>query len=411
MAWELRPTVNESCFRIESSDAGAASSIFISRDVATCDECLAELFDPADRRYHYPFLNCTHCGPRLTIIRGAPYDRGRTTMAAFPMCPACREEYEDPHNRRFHAQPTGCAECGPCLRLRSANGGRIDSSDPLVSFVDAIAAGRIGALKGLGGYHLVCDATSELAVSELRRKKARDEKPFAVMVTDVETAERFCEIGTLERSLLVSSRRPIVLLRKRHSSDMPIAEAVAPANPHFGVMLPYTPLHHLLLRTVGGTPLVMTSGNRSDEPIAYLDEEATSRLGSIADLFLTHDRPIHVRCDDSVTRIVDGGESLIRRSRGYAPEPVRLPMSCARPILAVGGQLKGVFALGQGRQAILSHHMGDLDHWDAYRAFVRDIGFYEELFAAKPHAIVHDLHPDYASTNYARERAARDGRR
>jgi len=409
VAWERRPTAHESHFRIETSDRNASGSIFISPDVATCDECLAELLDPANRRYGYPFLNCTHCGPRLTIIQGAPYDRGRTTMATFPMCPACRQEYDDPKNRRFHAQPTACAKCGPRLSLLSADGARIETADPLASFVQALAAGKIGALKGLGGYHLVCDATSELAVTQLRRRKARDEKPFAVMVADVETAEQFCEIGALERSLLVSSRRPIVLLRKRLVPELQIAEAVAPANPYFGVMLPYTPLHHLLLRAVDGAPLVMTSGNRSDEPIAYLDDEAISRLGSIADVFLSHDRPIHVRCDDSVTRVIDGGESPIRRSRGYAPEPVRLPISCLFPILAVGGQLKGVFALGRDRQAILSHHMGDLDHWDAYRAFVRDIGLYEELFAAKPRAIVHDLHPDYASTNYARERATSDG--
>jgi hydrogenase maturation protein HypF len=408
LAWEPRPTARESLFRIDTSDGNAAGSIFISPDVATCDDCLAEMLDPADRRYGYAFLNCTHCGPRLTIIQGAPYDRDRTTMAAFPMCPACRAEYEDPRNRRFHAQPTACAQCGPRLNLLSADRTRIETPDPIASFAEALVAGKIGALRGLGGYHLVCDASNELLVTHLRQRKARDEKPFAVMVADVETAERICEIGSLERSLLLSSRRPIVLLRKRPASEMRIAEAVAPANPYLGVMLPYTPLHHLLLRAVDGSPLVMTSGNRSDEPIAYLDDEAFSRLGSIADLFLSHDRPIHVRCDDSVTRVIDGGESPIRRSRGYAPEPVRLPISCPHLILAVGGQLKGAFALGRDRQAILSHHMGDLDHWDAYRAFVRDIGLYEDLFAASPRAIVHDLHPDYASTNYARERATRD---
>lgn len=406
VAWEPRPTATESDFRIESSDGRVTSPVFISPDVATCDACLAELLDPGDRRYSYPFSNCTHCGPRLTIIRGAPYDRGRTTMAAFPMCPACREEYEDPHNRRFHAQPTACAKCGPRLDLLSSEGARIETDDPLASFVETLTTGKIGALKGLGGFHLVCDATNEIAVKELRRRKARDEKPFALMVANAETAAQFCEIDSLERSLLLSSRRPIVLLRKRTQPETAIAEAVAPGNPCFGVMLPYTPLHHLLLRAVDGSPLLMTSGNRSDEPIAYLDEDAISRLGPIADVFLSHNRPIHVRCDDSVTRVIDGNESPIRRSRGYAPDAVRLPMSCPRPILAVGGQLKNVFALGRDRQAVLSHHMGDLDHWDAYRAFTRDIGLYEELFAARPRAIVHDLHPDYASTNYARERAA-----
>jgi hydrogenase maturation protein HypF len=409
VAWESRPAAHESGFRIESSDASLAGSIFISPDVATCDACLAEFFDRFDRRYHYPFLNCTHCGPRLTIIEGAPYDRSRTTMARFPMCPACRSEYDDPRNRRFHAQPTACASCGPRLILQSPAGTRIETPDPLTDFTTALATGKIGALKGLGGYHLVCDATSQDAVTELRRRKQRDERAFAVMVTDVEAAEQFCQIGILERSLLLSPRRPIVLLRKRVSSPTRIAEAVAPGNPYFGVMLPYTPVHHLLLRTVSPLPLLMTSGNRSDEPIAYLDHEAIAGLGSIADLFLSHDRPIRVRCDDSVTRVVNGDESPIRRSRGYAPEPVRLPIACPVPILAVGGQLKGVFALGRERQAILSHHMGDLDHWGAYRAFVRDIGLYEDLFATSPQAIVHDLHPDYASTNYARERAASDG--
>jgi hydrogenase maturation protein HypF len=420
VAWHSRPPAHDVAFRIVPSDADATSPIFISPDVAPCDACLAELFDPSDRRYGYPFLNCTHCGPRLTIIRGAPYDRERTTMASFVICHACRAEYEDPTNRRFHAQPTACANCGPNLSLEASNGERIATSDPLASFVEALDQGKIGALKGLGGFHLVCHAGDERTVAELRRRKERDEKPFAIMVTDLEAAERFCEIGLLERSLLQSARRPIVLLRKKavpaetanghsFSGRTKIAELVSPGNPYFGVMLPYTPLHHLLLRAVGGAPLVMTSGNRSDEPISYLDDEAVSRLGSIADLFLTHNRPIHVRCDDSVTRIIDGGESPIRRSRGYAPEPIKLPLACPFPILAVGGQLKGVFALGRDRQAFLSHHMGDLDHWDAYRAFVRDIGLYQQLFGITPQVIVHDLHPDYASTNYARERAANEG--
>ncbi|HEX4071497.1 MAG TPA: carbamoyltransferase HypF, partial [Planctomycetaceae bacterium] len=405
---------------IVPSDADAASPIFISPDVAPCDACLAELFDPSNRRYGYPFLNCTHCGPRLTIIRGAPYDRDRTTMAPFVMCEACRAEYEDPTNRRFHAQPTACADCGPNLSLQASHGERIATSDPLALFVEALNQGKIGALKGLGGFHLVCHAGDERAVAELRRRKERDEKPFAIMVSDLEAAQHVCEISILERSLLQSARRPIVLLRKRavyaetangdsHLSRTKIAELVSPGNPYFGVMLPYTPLHQLLLRAAGGPPLVMTSGNRSDEPISYLDDEAVSRLGSIADLFLTHNRPIHVRCDDSVTRIIDGSESPIRRSRGYAPEPIKLPLACPFPILAVGGQLKGVFALGRDRQAFLSHHMGDLDHWDAYRAFVRDIGLYQQLFGITPQAIVHDLHPDYASTSYASERAANEG--
>jgi hydrogenase maturation protein HypF len=422
VSWQAQPVQNDAKFRIEESDADSESLIYISPDVATCDACLAELFDPSDRRYRYPFLNCTHCGPRLTIIRGAPYDRERTTMASFAMCPACRAEYDDPGDRRFHAQPTACADCGPRLSLQNGKGERIEANDPLAFFVAALRRGKIGALKGLGGFHLVCDASDDAAVRELRQRKQRDERPFAVMVADLETAERFCEIDADERAVLISPRRPIVLLRKRRAStEFPqsastsgsakISDAVAPGNPHLGIMLPYTPLHQLLMRAVAGAPLVMTSGNRSDEPIAYLNDEAIDRLGSIADVFLMHDRPIHVRCDDSVTRIVDGSESPVRRSRGYAPQPVRLPLACPCPILAVGGQLKGVFALGRERQAFLSHHMGDLDHWDAYRAFVRDIGLYQQLFAVEPQVIVHDLHPDYASTNYARERAAGEGLR
>jgi hydrogenase maturation protein HypF len=407
---EPRAVRGDDRFRIEASDEDGGSPVFISPDVATCAECLAELFDPADRHYRYPFLNCTNCGPRLTIIRGAPYDRTRTTMASFRMCPDCAAEYNDPRDRRFHAQPAACPACGPQLAVCRSDGVSIETADPLAVFVDALKRGQIGALKGLGGFHLVCDAAAESVVHELRRRKQRDEKPFAVMVRDLATAERLCEISEPERELLLSPRRPIVLLSKRPGAvGKAICPAVAPGNPRLGVMLPYTPLHHLLLAEFPGRALVMTSGNRSDEPIAYEDVDALERLGAIADLFLLHNRPIHVRCDDSVTRVVDGRESLVRRSRGYAPQPVPLPIGCDRPILAVGGQLKGVFALGRGRQAFLSHHLGDLDHWEAYRAFVRDVGLYEELFAVVPELIVHDLHPDYAATNYARERAAAAG--
>jgi hydrogenase maturation protein HypF len=377
--------------------------VFLSPDIATCDDCLAELFDPRDRRYRYPFLNCTQCGPRLTIIAGAPYDRERTTMARFAMCAECRAEFDDPTNRRFHAQPTCCPRCGPKLRLEGAAGECIDTGDPLKAFAQALVEGKIGALKGLGGYHLACDAMSEAAVVELRRRKHRDEKPLAVMVADLAAAERLCEIDALESALLTSPRRPIVLLRRRADG---VAPSVAPGNPSLGVMLPYTPLHHLLLRAVNGRPLVMTSGNRSDEPIAYQDDDAIERLCGIADLFLGHDRPIRVRCDDSVTRIVAGRQSLVRRSRGFAPEPIMLPIACPRPILAVGGQLKGTFALGRDKAAFVSHHLGDLDHWPAYAAFRRDIALFEELFETRPELIVHDLHPDYASTRYTLERAA-----
>jgi hydrogenase maturation protein HypF len=406
LSWERRPPCGEDEFRIETSTADAASPVFISPDVAACPDCLAELFDPADRRFGYPFLNCTNCGPRLTIITGAPYDRPRTTMASFVMCPACRAEYDDPSDRRFHAQPTACADCGPSLRLLDAAGRPVVTPDPLAHFVAALRAGRIGALKGLGGYHLACDARDAAAVAELRRRKHRDEKPFAVMVADGTAAEVLADVGPDERTLLLSPRAPIVLLRKGPPGA--VAEEVAPRNPHLGVMLPYTPLHHLLLRAAGG-PLVMTSGNRSDEPIAYRDDEALEKLAGIADLFLVHDRPIHLRCDDSVTRVVDGIELPVRRSRGYAPRPVGLPFDCPRPILAVGGQLKATFALGRGRQAFLSHHLGDLDHFEAYRAFEKDVALYEQLFGVAPQVIAHDLHPDYATTGFAREQSARLG--
>jgi hydrogenase maturation protein HypF len=402
VTWERRPIRSDRQFRIEPSEVDRSGPIFVSPDIATCADCLAEMLDPTDRRYRYPFLNCTNCGPRLTIVTGAPYDRQRTTMAGFTMCAACREEYENPTDRRFHAQPTCCPACGPRLQLLDGQGRPIASADPVVSFTAALLAGQIGALKGLGGYHLACDSRSGTVVSELRRRKHRDEKPFALMVADVEAAEALCEVQPAERELLLSPRRPIVLLRKRPATE--IATEVAPDNPFLGVMLPYTPLHHLLLDAMEKVPLVMTSGNRSDEPIAYEDHDATKRLAGIADLFLTHDRPIRVRCDDSVTRVLDRVELPLRRSRGYAPQSIRLPLECPLPILAVGGQMKGTFALGRDRNAFVSHHLGDLDEYNAFQAFIRDIELYERLFALSPRLVVHDLHPDYASTRYAVER-------
>ncbi len=386
-------------FRIEPSEADRAGPIFIAPDIATCDDCLRELLDPGDRRYRYPFLNCTNCGPRLTIIRGAPYDRERTTMADFAMCPACRSEYEDPGDRRYHAQPIACPSCGPRLLALDGHGRAIEADDPLVVAVSALRDGRIVALKSLGGYHLACLAGDGRAVEELRRRKHRDEKPLAVMVRDLRAAVDLCDVTADERELLTSPRRPIVLLRRRPGDGL--ADGVAPRNPFLGVMLPYTPLHRLLMDDLGGTPLVMTSGNRSDEPIAYDDADASERLSGIADLFLTNDRPIHLRCDDSVTRVVAGAELPLRRSRGDAPMPLPLPVPFHRPTLALGGQLKVTFALGRGRHAFLSHHLGDLDHYEAYRAYVEAIGHYEQLFAHRPELIVHDLHPDYASTRHA----------
>ena len=397
--WVARPPRGDPPFQIAPSTTDAIGAVFHSPDVATCSDCVAELFDPGDRRFRYPFLNCTNCGPRFTIIRNAPYDRERTTMASFAMCAACLAEYQDPSNRRFHAEPIACPACGPRLQAKDAQGRSIAAEDPLAEAVAALRQGRIVALKGLGGYHLACLAADERVVAELRRRKHRDEKPFALMVRDAAAARRIAELSPTEEALLVSRRRPIVLLRK--SAGAEVADAIAPGNHELGVMLPYTPLHHLLLQALGSTPLVMTSGNRSDEPIAYDDSDAQTRLAGIADLYLTHNRPIHMRCDDSVTRVVGGHELPLRRSRGYAPQPVSLPLTCRRPTLALGGQLKATFALGRDRSAIVSHHLGDLDHYEAHRAYVEAVAHYERLFDFQPEVVAHDLHPDYASTRYA----------
>lgn len=403
-----QPARGERTFVIRDSAVDSLMCIAISPDAATCDDCVAELFDPANRRYLYPFINCTNCGPRLTIVTGAPYDRARTTMSSFPMCAACHNEYQNPSDRRFHAQPVACAACGPRLSARDLRGEPLDIHDPVAWFAQRLRSGAIGALKGLGGYHLACDARNESAVGELRRRKHRDEKPFAVMLADVQAARRWCEPSAEEIKLLTSPSRPIVMLRRRNPDDL---LGVAPGNPYLGIMLPYTPLHHLLMRAMNGVPLVMTSGNRSDEPISYTEPQVFERLAGIADCFLTHNRPIHTRCDDSVIRVTGSIERPIRRSRGYAPQPLPLPFECPVPILAVGGQLKATFALGQRRRAILSHHMGDLDHFEAYRSFESDVARYADLFAIIPRAIVHDLHPNYASTRYAMARAAREGLR
>jgi hydrogenase maturation protein HypF len=398
------PPRGESVFRIEQSDVSSRPQerVFCP-DLATCDACLKELFEPSDRRFGYPFINCTQCGPRFTIVYEAPYDRVRTTMAAFEMCAACRAEYRDPTDRRFHAQPTACPECGPQLTARDADGGHLDVQ-PLSFFEDLLRSEAIIAVKGLGGYHLACDATSEAAVERLRHRKCRREKPFAVLVPDLDAAGRLCQLSEVEAALLSTPRRPIVLLQRL--ADARVAHAVAPNSPLLGVMLPYTPLHHLLARQAGGRPLVLTSGNRRDEPIAFEDASAFAALHGIADGFLTHDRPIRRRCDDSIARAVENRPFVLRRSRGYAPEPIHLPMRCTRRILALGGQLKNVFALGRGDQAILSHHGGDLGDYRAYRSFCEAIADHEALYEFEPELLVHDWHPGYATTEYAKERHA-----
>jgi hydrogenase maturation protein HypF len=420
---EATPASLERDFRIDPSEADASAGVALPPDLATCDACVRELFDPNDRRYRYPFLNCTHCGPRLTIVTGAPYDRERTVMAAFPLCDACRAESEDPSDRRFHAQPIACPACGPRLSFLDAEGAAVSGTEPVAAAVAAIRRGAIVAIKGLGGYHLACDAAREDAVTRLRERKHRDEKPFALMVADVAAAAALCALGPAERALLESPARPIVLLDRSDAGDGPaIAPAVAPGMTTLGLMLPYTPLHHLLLRDLseGGATgvLVMTSGNRSDEPIAYLDPEALAQLRGIAEFFLTHDRPIETRCDDSIVRGADplapGPVATIplRRSRGYAPLPVGLGepgVAIDRPTLAAGGDLKSTFALAAGARAVVSHHLGDLGHYSAMSAYEAAVAHYERLHRIAPLRIVHDLHPDYASTRYALERARRTG--
>jgi len=373
----------------------------VSPDTATCADCLRELADPADRRYGYPFINCTNCGPRFTIVRDVPYDRARTTMAPFAMCAPCAAEYGNPANRRFHAEPTCCPACGPTLVLIRP-GGTILAGDLVARAADMLQAGAILAIKGLGGYHLAADARSDQATAALRARKHREDKPFAVMAADVAAARTLVEVNQPAAGLLTSPPRPIVLL-PRHP-DTSVAAAVAPGNHQLGVMLPYTPLHHLLLEAVGG-PIVLTSGNVSDEPIAYRDDDARDRLAAIADAFLTHDRGIHIRTDDSVTRMFDDQKMVLRRSRGYAPEPVRVRTRFRRPVLACGAELKNTFGLAQGDTVVLSHHIGDLENAETLRSFTEGIEHLGRLFGIEPAVIAHDLHPEYLSTKYALDRA------
>jgi hydrogenase maturation protein HypF len=396
---ELVPT-GESGFRIISSEVHGQVSTGIPADAATCQDCLRELFEPTDRRYRYPFLNCTNCGPRFTITRRIPYDRPQTSMAGFKMCPACQAEYDDPANRRFHAQPNACHVCGPRLWLASSDGAEIPSDDPVADCIDRLAAGSILAIKGIGGFHLCVDAANESAVMRLRERKRRYGKPLAVMARDLQTARTLCVLHAGEESMLTTSARPIVLARKHVSSR--IAPSVAPGIPWFGIFLPYAPLHHLLLADSRITALVMTSANLSEEPIAIDNDEARSRLGQIADAFLMHDREILQRCDDSVMALVDGAPQVIRRARGFVPLSIPLPMN-APPLLAVGGHLKNVFTLARGRFAYQSQHLGDLENVTGLDFFRESLGHLMHTFEIEPEAVVHDLHPGYLSTGWARE--------
>jgi len=410
-------------FSIVPSAPGRERRTLVSADTATCSDCLAELADPGDRRFGYPFINCTNCGPRFTIVRDVPYDRPLTTMAPFTMCDRCAGEYHDPADRRFHAQPTCCPACGPRLALLDVAGTVMSGQEPLMAAAGLLRQGRVLAVKGLGGYHLAVDASSEKAAAALRARKHREDKPFAVMVPDVAAARGLCEVDEAAAGLLASARRPIVLLaRRREAGSGPtgavsgggpaglvvsgggLAAAVAPGNRQLGLMLPYTPLHHLLLRAVG-RPIVLTSGNSSDEPIVYRDGEVVQRLGGIADAFLTHDRAIQVRTDDSVVRPFRGRETVIRRSRGFVPEPLTVRTRFSRPVLACGAELKNTFCLAKENHAFVSHHIGDLENAETLRSFTEGIEHFRRLFDITPEVVAHDLHPEYLSTKYAMELA------
>ena len=432
----------DSTFSIVESQGGAERQALISPDTATCDDCLHELFDAANRRHRYPFINCTNCGPRFTIIQDVPYDRDKTTMRVFPMCRECQSEYENPLDRRFHAQPNACPVCGPRVHLLDRAGNihissqinthveerkreadqsaageinrplRVDGvetmtdGDPITEAAEMLAAGAILAIKGLGGYHLACDALNDEAVRRLRHRKHREAKPFALMVPDIETVRKLCKVSDDEASLLESHRRPIVLLSQL--PDCPVAPDVAPGYDTLGILLPYTPLHHVLLQTFSehmeaGRPvaLVMTSGNLSDEPIAYKDGDAVERLASIAEGTLAHNREIHIRCDDSVTRIAAGDVQIFRRSRGYTPEPIMMSFDLPTQMLACGAHLKNTFCLGKGRQAFISHHIGDLENLETLTSFREGIELFQRIFDIYPELVAYDLHPEYLATKHA----------
>jgi hydrogenase maturation protein HypF len=412
------PVIQEQSFTIIASRNDARSTP-VTPDIATCDDCIRELFDPADRRYRYPFLNCTNCGPRFTILRDLPYDRPRTTMAVFTMCPACDAEYHDPTNRRFHAQPNACPACGPRLwfvssaRVVEAAARPMDpgswpqGEEALELARSALAEGMIVGVKGLGGFHLACDATNEQAVGRLRQRKGRADKPFALMIANLGLARQYVEIDAAEESLLLSRARPIVLLRRRASSmSRCLASGVAPGNSFLGVMLPYTPLHHLLL---GDRPLVMTSGNLGDEPIARDNAEAVARLTALSDGLLLHNREIHVVCDDSVVRVFERHVVPVRRSRGYAPFPVPLPSASGPVVLATGGELKATACLAKPPYAYLSQHIGDMGNLETLSAFERAQAHLRLLFRAEPALVACDTHPGYMSVEWARRFAQERG--
>jgi len=392
-------------FRIIGSRAVESRSTLISPDVCTCGDCLRELLDPQDRRFRYPFINCTNCGPRYTIIKDIPYDRDKTTMAEFKMCPECRLEYENPLDRRFHAQPNACPKCGPQVWLEDAQQNVVALRDEaLIKAVELLDSGAIVSIKGLGGFHLAVKAADQTAVSRLRSRKIREEKPFAVMCAELEEIRRYCYLNREEENLLKSPARPIVLLERRlDHTGPPIAQSVAPNNRRLGVFLPYTPLHFLLFENASYRLLVMTSGNQSDEPIVMENADARLRLNGIADYFLFHNREIYMRCDDSVTRILEGAPSPMRRARGYAPLPVFLHRSVPS-VLGTGAELKNTVCLTRGREAFLSQHIGDLENLETLRSFEHSVSHLERILEIEPRLIVYDLHPDYLNTQWALKR-------
>jgi hydrogenase maturation protein HypF len=388
-------------FVIEESSAEGKKALSIPPDLTTCSDCEREVLDPCDRRYRYAFTNCTSCGPRFTIATGIPYDRVRTTMASFEMCPACQREFDDVDDRRFHAQPNACPECGPSLQLVSLGDDVMIAREPIDRAASLLAEGAIVAVKGLGGFHLACDATNDLAVAKLRDRKRRDAKPFAVMVRDISAAEQAADLSDQERQLLTSPERPIVLVRRRRGVS--ISSEVSPDTPLVGLFLPYTPLHHLLLEAVK-RPLVMTSANVSDEPICKGNDEARRRLDGIADALLLHDREIAMRCDDSVARIVADSPTLIRRSRGFVPRPFMLDRPVGDPVLACGAHLKNTFCIAADDAAYFGPHIGDLDSVAALDFFEEAVERMQDILAIRPEVIAHDLHPGYLSTRYALSR-------
>ena len=411
----LDPITDDS-FTIVHSHSQAAANTLISPDICICNDCLRELFDPTNRRYRYPFINCTNCGPRFTIIKDIPYDRPLTTMADFPMCPDCQAEYNNPLDRRFHAQPNACPTCGPRVAIEM-QGGKVQD-DAILAARELLAAGKIVAVKGLGGFHLACDATNDAAVQLLRERKERVDKPFAVMALDVATVRQFAHVSTAEEALLTAKERPIVLLKKksRTAETLKLSPHIAPGNSRIGVLLPYTPLHYLLLQSCDklsttSPVLIMTSANISNEPIVKGNDEARERLAELADAFLIHNREINNRCDDSVLRGVrdeSGGTNTIlpiRRSRGYAPFPVKLPFAVP-PILAVGGELKATFCLTKGKYGYMSQHIGDMENLETLQAFEEAVQQMQHLFRIQPEAIVCDLHPNYLSTHWAQKQAS-----